>query len=308
MKLNQMQAFQEIMLTGSVSEAARNLHRSQPAISASIATLENELEMKLFERRNGRLHPVPEAHYLLQECSELLGRVDTLRQNMKGIKALKSGKLEIVTMPGPSVFLLPELIANFAADKPAFESELMSRSSEVVYQLVAAQQFDLGIADHMEGKTEDTSLINSQTFKFDCVAAIPSDDPLNQYDILTPELLSGKPVATLYSGHEAYENLSRVFQESRSNLNVRFKTRYFIPHFTYVEKGLAYGMVDPIAMDSYQSYKSDSTSISFKPFYPSVGYRISILRPAFRPASLMIEAFQKELCDKLMRLGGQLLK
>ncbi|MEO0909167.1 MAG: LysR family transcriptional regulator, partial [Pseudomonadota bacterium] len=162
MKLNQMQAFQEIMLTGSVSEAARNLHRSQPAISASIATLENELEMKLFERRNGRLHPVPEAHYLLQECSELLGRVDTLRQNMKGIKALKSGKLEIVTMPGPSVFLLPELIANFAADKPAFESELMSRSSEVVYQLVAAQQFDLGIADYMEGKTEDTSLINSQ--------------------------------------------------------------------------------------------------------------------------------------------------
>ncbi len=61
MNLRQIQAFQEVMLTGSVTEAARNMRRTQPAISSLIAGLEKSVGYKLFERRRGRLHPVPEA-------------------------------------------------------------------------------------------------------------------------------------------------------------------------------------------------------------------------------------------------------
>ena len=68
MNLKQMTAFREVVLTGSVSEAARNLNRTQPSVSHMIATLEDSLGLKLFVRRNGRLHPVPEAMYLLEEC------------------------------------------------------------------------------------------------------------------------------------------------------------------------------------------------------------------------------------------------
>ena len=48
MNLKQMAAFRELMLTGSVSEAARNLNRTQPSVSHMIATLEDDLGMKLF--------------------------------------------------------------------------------------------------------------------------------------------------------------------------------------------------------------------------------------------------------------------
>ena len=91
MKLNQMKVFREIMLTRSVAEAAKNLHRSQPAVSAAISTLEDELGLKLFERRKGRLHPVSEAHYLLEECSEVLTRVDLIQRHITNIKSLESG-------------------------------------------------------------------------------------------------------------------------------------------------------------------------------------------------------------------------
>ena len=43
MNLKQLSAFREVMLTGTVSEAARNLYRTQPAISALIAGLEDDI-------------------------------------------------------------------------------------------------------------------------------------------------------------------------------------------------------------------------------------------------------------------------
>lgn len=305
MKIMQMKAFHELMLTGSVSEAARNLNRTQPAISALISGLEDELGMKLFERRNGRLHPVPESYYLKEECSELLGRINTLQQNMQGIKALDNGKLELVCMPGPSVFLLPKLIADFVGEKPDIESALISRSSEVVFQLVAAQQYDLGIADYFEGKVDNTSLVKEDTFEFDCVCVFHRDDPLTERKVIKPEDLADQPLASLYSDHELYGNIEKIFGERNIGLNVKFTTRYFIPLFTYVERKLASAIVDPIAMESYQLYKGDQGKLVFRPFKPSIPFHISVLTPVHRPASLLTQAFTEKLKQEMQRLGGR---
>lgn len=307
MKIIQMKAFHELMLTGSVSEAARNLNRTQPAISSLIASLEDELGMKLFQRRNGRLHPVPESYYLQEECSELLGRMNTLQKNMQDIKALDSGKIEVVTMPGPSVFLLPNLIANFSIEKPEIESSLMSRSSEIVFQLVAAQQYDLGIADFIEGRAANTSLVKENIFSFNCLCALHPDDPLSNKEFISPEDLDNKPIATLSSDHELYGNLERAFRQSNAKLNIKFITRYFIPLLSYVEKNLAYATVDPIAMESYRLYKGNTAELIFKPFKPSLVYRISVLTPAYRPASLLTQSFTQIIMSEMHRLGGKLI-
>ncbi len=58
LNLKQLSAFREVMLTGTVSEAARNLYRTQSAISSLIAGLEDDIGFKHFARRGGRLHPV----------------------------------------------------------------------------------------------------------------------------------------------------------------------------------------------------------------------------------------------------------
>jgi len=304
MKINQMQAFNELMLTGSVSEAARNLNRSQPAISALIAALEDEFGMKLFERKGGRLHPVPEAFYLKEECSELLGRVDSLQKSMLRIKALNSGKLEIVSMPGPSVFLLPNMVAEFASEKPEVECALISRSSEAVFQLVAAQQYDLGVSDYFDGKADNTSLVSETLFEFNCLCAISKDDPLSGKKVITPQDLNNKPLATLYDGHELNTNIRRVFSDAGQSINIKFTTQYFIPLLTFVEKKLAYGIVDPIAVESYRLSKGSDTEIVFLPFKPEVSYRISVLKPDYRPASLIAQSFEKILISELKRLGG----
>ena len=64
-------------------------------------------------RRAGRLHPVPEAHYLYDEAEKILERLGSAERVLKSMRDLERGVLRVVTMPGPSVFLLPQLIAGF---------------------------------------------------------------------------------------------------------------------------------------------------------------------------------------------------
>ena len=306
MNLNQIIAFREVMLTGSVSEAARNLNRTQPSISHMIATLERDLDMKLFERRGGRLHPVAEANYLFEECKELLRRLQTIDQTMQRIKAKDSGELRIVSMPGPSVVLLPETIADFLPTGAEAKATLLSRSSDAVIQLVSTQQFDLGVADYDPNTAIEGSLVSSEVFDFDLLCAVPHEDPLAARDILSPTDLNEKPLAVLFDEHPTRRETQRVFESANRRLNVRYVAQYFLPLLTYVERALAYALVDPLAADSWRRCRPTThQSVVFVPFSPVVAFGVALLTPTYRPASILSNAFKDHFVAELMRLGAQ---
>lgn len=67
MKIKQLEVFNAIMTTGSISSAARLLHLSVPAVSQTLAQTENYLGFLLFKRVKGRLHPTQEAYTLVKK-------------------------------------------------------------------------------------------------------------------------------------------------------------------------------------------------------------------------------------------------
>ncbi len=304
MNVNQMKAFRELMLTGSVSEAARNLNRTQPSISHLIQTLERDLDIRLFERRGGRLHPVQEAHYLFEECKELLHRLEAVSRNMKRIKAIETGELRIASMPGPAVTLLPEMVCRFIGDDSEVKATVLSRSSDAVLQLVASQQFDLGIADYSPSAAPETSLVTSETYGFQCFCAMPSDDPLAECDLVTPQDLAGKPMAVLIPEHQSHIQIKRAFEVENCPFNVRFVHQFFLPHLAYVEKGLAYAVVDPLTIESWRLRARDAAALTFIPFRPVIYFGVVLLAPAYRPESLVTKGFRALLREELGRLGG----
>ncbi|RMF05051.1 MAG: LysR family transcriptional regulator, partial [Alphaproteobacteria bacterium] len=176
MNLKQLRAFREVMLTGSVSKAAQNLLRTQPSISSQIASLEAELGLKLFERRRGRLHPVPEAHYLLQESQRIIDGLSRTERTMKSIRDLDRGAIRMVAMPGPSVFLLPDMISRFAKGREDVRVSLITRSSEQVQRLVSVQQYDLGLVDLGFPDMEKSPLVDHDIMTFRCVCALHRSD------------------------------------------------------------------------------------------------------------------------------------
>jgi DNA-binding transcriptional LysR family regulator len=125
----QMTVIREIMKTGSISAAARQLGRTQPALSATVKELEKNMNCQLFERQRGRLIPVPEAFFLLDRANEILEQVDDLKQLLKSGGEATPTKINISSMPVFGDHFLPAIIAEFSKKhpRPIFKSRFKDR-------------------------------------------------------------------------------------------------------------------------------------------------------------------------------------
>ena len=300
LSLRQLTVFREVMRCGSVSGAAKTLHRSQPALSAMLSNMESELGFVLFERRGNRLTPKPEAHFFVEEVNRVLDNFHRATDMMSEVAQLQAGQLRVACMPAASYFLVPRLISTFVKDRPEVKVTLMSNSSTAVHEWVASQQFDVGIA---ELPTERSSL-HVETIESACFCAMRSDDPLAKRRTIRPKDLDGRPMAALYDEHFTTIDTRAAFAQANALFNQRFVLRAFISGFDFVEQGLAYQICDPISAASYRLYRNNMGPLVFRPFEPKVPYPFAILRPAFKPSSLMTDAF----CDRLAERIAQLLQ
>lgn len=291
MNLRQLQAFQEVMLTGSVTEAARNIGRTQPAVSAMIAGLEQTVGYELFERRGGRLHPVPEAHFLLSETREILDRLGRLRQTMQGVGAIEAGHLRIACMPVHAEDLMPRLISRFVKHRNDVTVSLVSQSSERVYERLASQRFDLGFAE----VTTQSPLVDADEMAMDCVCAVAATDPLAKKSVITPRDLNGRALASFLPQHFIRRRLQEIFELEGLDLHVRFEVQNAASQYVFVEEGLAFSIMSPLSARNYRLTRPNRERIVFIAFRPTVLYRVAILTPAHKTLSRLVRAFAEEL-------------
>ncbi|MCR9156791.1 MAG: LysR substrate-binding domain-containing protein [Rhodobacteraceae bacterium] len=299
MNLRQLEAFQEVMITGSVTEAARNMGRTQPAVSAMIAALEQSVGYSLFERRRGRLHPVPEAHYLLTQSGTILNDLGKLRDNMKSVAQLKGGHLKIACLPVFGEILMPRIISSFVKDREDVSVSLVSHSSERVYERLASQQFDIGLAE----AAVTSPLVQREAFAMNCLCALSVDDPLSKKPIIRPSDLTNKPMTTFLPGHFIRAQVEKAFAQEQIDLSIRFEMQNAASQFAFVEDGLAWAMMSPMSAHYYHQSKFGAPRITFRPFEPNVVYEIAVLTPAHAPISNLARAFAKTLSAEVVRVA-----
>ena len=292
MNIQQLKVFREVMKSGSLNSAAKNLHRSQPAISASLKSLENSLDIVLFKREGRRLLPKPEAYYLLTEAVEILERCRTTQQNLSLMRERVQGSIRIVSMPGPSSFLLPNFISKYLVEKADVKITIATRSSPHIRSLMSSQTYDVGICD-MDFSGADSELFNCVNLTSECVCAIPADHPLAAEKTITPAHLNNEPMGSLDSDMQVVQNIKAAFDAQGATFNVRFTTQYFMPLLEFVVSGQACVILDKLSARSYEIMQQRATKkmVVFRPFTPSTIYGCSILTTPHLPISLVGEEF-----------------
>ena len=303
MKYNQMRAFAETMVAGSVAQAARNLHKTQPAVSALISSLERDLGMQLFERYKGRLHPLPEADYLFEECSELLRRIDLIGENMERIKSMQTGELKIISNLGVSAFLLPAILSRHFLRNRDVSCTLVTRSATTVYQVLAAQQCDVGVADYDPVKIQESRLTEIRTFSYSCLCCMPYGDELSDREAVTPKDLENRPLATLLEEHPTHASAKQAFRQYGCRFDPQLTAQHFLPLLAYVEHARGYAIVDPLCAQGYRLYTNGTPGVVFRPLVPEVLFEIAVIRPAHRPVSRIAGKCCDLLIGELDRIG-----
>ena len=292
MNIQQLKVFREIMKNGSLSSAAKSLNRSQPAISSSLKKLEDSLSIVLFKREGRRLLPMPEAYYLLTEAVEILERCRITEQNISLMRDRVQGAIRIVSMPGPSSFLLPNFISKYVALKPDVKIAIATRSSPHIRSLMASQTYDVGICD-MDFSGTDSEFFNCLNLTSECVCALPADHPLATEKVITPTHLDNVPIGSLHPDMQVVQNIKAAFDEQGASFNVRFTTQYFMPLLEFVVAGQACVILDKLSARSYEimQQRTAKKTVVFRPFAPATTYGCSILTPPDLPISLVAEDF-----------------
>lgn len=300
MNLKQMEMFRMLMLTGSASETARRLHRTQPAVSLSLSSLEADLGLKLFERQKGKLTPTPEANYLYREVEEVLSRLQGVLSTVKDIQNKQYGYLRIGSMPGPSIRFLPDLMSDFLEQHPKIQASLQTRTSDAVKEWVASGQYDLGLAESWA--VDDT--VASESFDLRCLCAIPTSHQLASKTSINPKDLDGEPLVTLYADHALFHNLRQIFEKQDAKMNIRIQTRFFIPALRFVERGLGICIMDPISILSYTS-QNPPGKVVFKKFTPQLSLKVALIKSLKTPNSIIAEQFLQLIREKLYYLSSE---
>ena len=179
---------------------------------------------------------------------------------------------------------------------------MTTRTSATVQQLLATQQYDVGHGDFGLMKVPESALVAHEIVHFECMCAMPTDDPMAARDVITVNDLDGKPMAALHTEHDTYAYTEAAFRDAGCDFNVRFQAQFFIPLFTFVEAGQGYSIIDPLSAESYRLYCKDNPRIVFKPFRPAIPLVASIMTPAHRSLSRLADAFARALRDEVRRV------
>ena len=145
MDFRRLQVFSAVYESRSFSKAGERLFLSQPTVSAHVASLEKELDAKLFDRLNKTILPTPAGDTLYAHCKDLFDMLDRAKAEVGSIAHEVSGRLSIGGSTIPGHYLLPRAMAEFQRLYPKVEMELAISDSRDVIRRVAEGGSMLGV-------------------------------------------------------------------------------------------------------------------------------------------------------------------
>lgn len=144
-----LRAFVSVIKTGSVTETARQLGRSQPAISLQLQRLEDQTNRRLFYYEGRRLLLTEDGDLVLSYAKSLLRQHDELLQRLASPDV--EGHVVLGTPDLYAAFILPTILNRFRKAFPKVQVELRCELSTPLVGLVRHGEIDLALVTRMDG-------------------------------------------------------------------------------------------------------------------------------------------------------------
>ncbi|OKP81879.1 LysR family transcriptional regulator [Paenibacillus sp. P3E] len=238
MNLEQIEYIVEVAKKGSFTKAAQDLHVTLSAISQSISLLETELGMTLFTRSRG-LGAVPtiEGNQIIQKASEVLLKVNELKEEAKSCSNTLSGELKIATIPGP-MHLLVDVVSSFKEDYPQVKIEIFEKGPREILNDLEHSNIDIGLIVLAEDFIERSEhLTFEKLLEGRMVVGVSKDSPLAFEKKITPEQLVGQPLV-LYDDEDLWDHTKALISRF-GQANILFTTNNTKAIQNAVNRGLA---------------------------------------------------------------------
>lgn len=161
MNLNQEQLiiFKTVMEKGSFSAAARHLSKVPSAVSMSIANLEIDLDLVLFERIGREPVPTAQAHFLYEKTEKLLVEMNQWKQHAHGLSQGLESSLNIVVVSELTHIDWTHYIQILEQQFPALQINLFSAPQEDANAMLRSEQAQFALMFERESLQSNEQFI-----------------------------------------------------------------------------------------------------------------------------------------------------
>lgn len=152
MDIRKLEAFAKVYEKRSFSRAAQDLFVSQPTISAHVSNLEEELDVRLFDRLGRSILPTQAADILYEYAVDILGRLDQARSAVDHLRDKIAGKLVVGCSTIPAKHILPRLLAGFLAKYKDVSIRLVEGSTDEIISRMEKGEMVLAVVGSVPEK------------------------------------------------------------------------------------------------------------------------------------------------------------
>lgn len=174
MDIQKLKSFITLAECGSFSETAELVYLSQPAISKQIESLENELQVPLFNRSRNNITLTIQGEYFRQYAEEIVRLCENSKEHLKQLENLNEGTLFFGATNFIGVYLIPELILKYQKDYPKIKINMTISSSRRLFIMLEKHEIEFAFLSHYVDL--DRNKYISELFCIDHMVLIVSKD------------------------------------------------------------------------------------------------------------------------------------
>ena len=142
MDLKALRAVMAVAHHRNFTRAAEAMRVAQPALSAQVRQLEEELGIRLFERTTRRVEPTPAGALIASRAETILGEVEALRRDVAAIGGVRRGLVRVGARVAVNLGL-PALLADFVRAHPEIDITIREAYSGAMLEMLRDRELDV---------------------------------------------------------------------------------------------------------------------------------------------------------------------
>ena len=272
------------------TKAAEQCFVTQPTLSAMIQKLEEELDVKIFDRTRQPIAPTPIGVHILQQAKEILVQVDNMKQIIQEQKEEVGGSFHIGVLPTIAPYLLPRFFQDMVKKYPKLNITISEMKTPDIKRALLTGEIDAGILAELN----DMEMYNhTHLFYEEFYAYVAREEELSAKSTIKSSELKGEMLWLLDEGHCFRDQMVRFCHiNPERNDNLTYQLGSMETFMRMVERGEGITFVPELALDQM----SDNQKELVRPFaIPHPARRIVVLTDKRFIRHSLIDTLQAEI-------------
>ena len=259
MEIRVLKYFLMVSREENITKAANLLHITQPTLSRQLRQLEEELDVKLFDRGTHNITLTEEGMLLKRRAQEIVSLAEKTKQEFNKEKDNLTGEIAIGCGEIHGMNILSEIMNSFREEYPLVTYEIYSGNADIIKEKIENGTLDMGLLIEPVdiSKYEFVRIPIKEEFGL----FVRKDSPLTSKEYITPEDLLNLPIISP-KRYLVQNEISSWFGDYAEEINIISTYNLMYNATIMIEKNL--GVLIGIKLDV--KYKD----LSFIPLKPKI--------------------------------------